>query len=204
MRTFRLLLGLVSTVAIVAMLWYAYEVFGVDPLAEKEEYRQYVVQGMKALNISEAGWQTMVIASAKEVDAPREKVWEVWGKVEKWVEWSAIHLNCSWRGEPGWRVGAKVEEVMQLGWPYETVQAVERVDLLFVPDRVVYVREEGFPLSYRFWRFEYLAGDKTRVTAVEVLHSNEIGFLRPLIEKRWQRYLETSLNGLAACVQRAK
>jgi uncharacterized protein YndB with AHSA1/START domain len=204
MRTFRLLLGLLSTVAIAAMLWYAFQVFGTDPLADKEEYRQYIAQGLKALNASEAGWQTMVIATTRDIDAPRDKVWEEWRKVEKWTEWSAFHLNSFWKGGSEWKVGGKFEQVMRVGWPYETLRAVERIDLVFVPDRAAYIREEGSPSSYTFWRFEFLPGGKTKVTAVEVLHSSEIGFLRPVIEKRWQRDLEKSLNGLVEYVRRAK
>ncbi len=204
MRIFRLFLGLLSTVAIVAMLWYAYEVFGTDPLADKEEYRQYVGPGLKALNVSETGWQTMVIASTREIDAPRDRVWEIWSKVEKWTDWSAVHLNSSWKGDPEWKVGGSFEEVVRVGWPYETLHAVDRIILVFVPDRAAYVREEGTPPSYCFWRFEYIPGGRTKVTAVEVFHSNEIGFLRPLIEKRWQTYLDGSMNGLVEYVQRMK
>jgi uncharacterized protein YndB with AHSA1/START domain len=204
MRTIRILLGLFSTVAIVAMLWYAYEVFGTDPLAEKEEYRQYIGLGLKALNASEAGWQTMVIASTREVDASRDKVWDMWRKVEKWPTWSPYHLNVFWRGEPEWKVGGTFEEVTRVGWPYETVQGVERIDLSFAPDRAAYVREDGSPPSYRFWRFEYFPGGRTKITTVEVLHSNEIGFLRPLIEKRWQANLDRSMDGLVRYVEQAK
>jgi hypothetical protein len=204
MRTIRLLLGLLSTFAIVAMLWYAYEVFGTDPLADKDAYRQYVGVGLKALNASDVGWQTMVIASTREAEASRDKVWDLWRKVEKWPTWSAYHLNAFWRGEPEWRVGSTFEEVTRVGWPYETVRGVERIDLSFAPDRAGYVREEGGPPSYRFWRFEYFPGGKTRITTVEVLHGNEIGFLRPLIEKRWQTNLDRSLDGLVRYVEQAK
>lgn len=204
MRTFRLLLGLLSTAAIVFMLWYAYEVFGTDPLSEKEGYRQYYEPGLKALGVSEPGWQTMVLASTREIDAPREWVWEVWDKIEKWPEWSLYHAEASWRAGTEWKVGGKFEEVVRVGWPYESLSAIERIDLVFVPDRAVYVRENGTPTSYRVWRFEYLPGGRTKVTTVEVLHSNEIGFLRPLIEKRWQRNLDVSLSGLDEFVQRSK
>ncbi len=178
MRTFRLLLGLLSSIAILAMLWYAFEVFGADPLSDREEYRQYVVQG--------------------------DKVWEEWCKLEKWQEWSPYHMNTVWRAGTDWKAGGKFEEMMRVGWPYETLKGLERIDLVFVPDRVAYVRERGTPVSYRFWRFEYVPGGGTRVASVEVLHSSEIGFLRPLIEGRWQRNLEASLRGLAQFVERAK
>jgi uncharacterized protein YndB with AHSA1/START domain len=204
MGTFRIFLGILSTVAIVAMLWYSYEVFGVDPLADKEEYRDYALQGLKALHLSEPGWQTMVIASSKEIDAPREKVWEAWSRLDKWVLWSAIHLSAAWKSEPEWKAGREFEEVMRVGWPYETWDALERIELVFVPDRALYVREGAVPASSTFWRFEHLPDGRTKVLAVEVLHSNEIGFLRPLIEKRWQAYLDGSMNGLAEYVQHAK
>ncbi len=204
MGIFRIFLGLLSTAAIVAMLWYAYEVFGVDPHAEKEEYREYAMQGLKALNTPEPGWQTMVVASSKEIDAPREKVWEAWSRLDKWVDWSAVHVSTAWRSEPGWRTGGKFEEVMRVGWPYETWDAMERIELAFVPDRAAYVREGALPACYTFWRFEQLPGGRTKVSAVEVLHSNEIGFLRPLIEKRWQAYLDGSVSKLVQYVWRAK
>ncbi len=204
MGIFRVFLGLLSTAAIVVMLWYAYEVFGVDPLAEKEEYRQYAVQGLKVMNVAEPGWQTMVIVSSKETAAPRERVWEAWSRLDKWVEWSAVHVSAAWRSEPGWKAGGKFEEVMRVGWPYETWDAWERIDLAYLPDRAAYVREGATPVSYTFWRFERLSGDRTKVSAVQVLHSNEIGFLRPLIEKRWQAYLDGSVSGLVEYVARAK
>jgi hypothetical protein len=204
MRTFRLLLGLLSSIAILAMLWYAFEVFGADPLSDREEYRQYVVQGLRALGATEPDWQTMVIAATVEVNAPRDKVWEEWCKLEKWQEWSPYHMNTVWRAGTDWKAGGKFEEMMRVGWPYETLKGLERIELVFVPDRVAYVRERGTPVSYRFWRFEYVPGGGTRVASVEVLHSSEIGFLRPLIEGRWQRNLEASLRGLAQFVERAK
>ncbi len=204
MRTFRILLGLLSTIAILVMIWYAYEVFLVDPLADREEYRQQVMQGLRALGATEPDWRTMVIAATVEVEGQRDKVWEDWSKLDKWTEWSLYHMKARWKEGTDWKVGGKFEEVTRAGWPYESVRGVERIELVFIPDRVAYVRDEGTPVSYRFWRFEYVPGGGTRVSSVEVLHSNEIGFLRPLIERRWQRNLEASLRGLAQFVARAK
>jgi hypothetical protein len=204
MRTFRILLGLLSSIAILAMIWYAYEVFLVDPLADREEYRQQVTQGLRALGATEPDWRTMVIAATVEIEGQRDRVWEEWSKLEKWPEWSLHRSRAIWKAGTDWKVGGKFEEVLDLGWPYDMVRALERIELVFVPDRVAYVREGGMPVSYRFWRFEYVPGGGTRVSSVEVLHSNEIGFLRPLIEKRWQQKLEGSLRGLAQFVARAK
>jgi len=204
MRTFRILLGLLSSIAILVMIWYAYEVFLVDPLVDREEYRQQVMQGLRALGATEPDWRTMVIAATVEIEGQRDKVWEEWSKLDKWTEWSLYHMRTRWKEGTGWKVGGKFEEVTRVGWPYESVRGVERIELVFIPDRVAYVRDEGTPVSYRFWRFEYVPGGGTRVSSVEVLHSNEIGFLRPLIERRWQRNLEASLRGLAQFVARAK
>jgi hypothetical protein len=187
------------------MLYYAYLVFMADPLANKDEYQTYVSQGLKILDVSEPDWQVMVIAGSHEVDGSREKVWEAFSKVDKWGNWAGpIVRTAYWKAEPEWKVGARFVQDLYLGWPLEFIRTEEKVEQVFIPDRVTYSRTVGTVRSVHFWRFEFQAGGKTKVTSVEVFHGSDIGYLRPIVEKRWQRFTDLALDGIAEYVQKQR
>jgi hypothetical protein len=205
MKTFRYLLGLISTVALAAIGWYAYMVFLSDPLANKDDYMPYINQGLKSLGVSEPGWDIMVLATTHEVDGARDKVWEVWSQLEKWPEWaSPLVGSATWRGDPEWKTGSQFALTLNLGWPVETIKTTEKIEQVMIPDRAVYVRTGGLSRSWHVWRFEFMAGGRTKVTSVEVLVGSEIGYLRPYVEKRWQRRHEIVLEGLASRLERPR
>jgi hypothetical protein len=205
LKTFRYLLGLISTVALAAIGWYAYMVFLSDPLANKDEYQPYISQGLKSLGVNEPGWDMMVLATSREVEGTRDKVWEAWSQLEKWPEWANPLISSSyWIGDPEWKVGSQFGMTLDLGWPVDIVKTTERVEQVMAPDRAVYIRTKGSSRSWHIWRFEFLAGGRTKVTSVEVLVGSEVGYLRPYVEKRWQRRHEIMMEGLARRLERPR
>jgi hypothetical protein len=202
MKTFRLFLGLVSTVLLIAMIWYAYAVYLSDPLADTDEYQAYIAQGLRAMEVPEPGWEVMVLAGSREVNDTREKIWEKWSQLQKWSDWgSPLVFYTVWRSEPDWKAGSKFEIVYELGWPLERTQTVQKIDQAVAPDRASYVSTEGPYKSYQIWKFEFQAGGTTRITSVEVLYGQNVGYLRPFVQKKWQKLYDQSLDGLVRYLQ---
>jgi hypothetical protein len=205
MKFFRLTLGLISTAAIAGMLYYAYLVFLSDPLANKEEYQSYVTQGLKVLDVGEADWQVLVIGGTREVEGNREKVWEAFSRLEKWGEWGSPMIRSAyWRGEAEWKKGAMFVEDLYLGWPLELFTATEKVEQVLKSDRLTYSRTGGSVRSAHLWRFEFQPGGRTKITSVEVMYGSDIGYLRPIVEKRWQRFSDIALDGLVDYIQKQR
>jgi hypothetical protein len=205
MRSTRYILAVLSTAAILAICWYAYTLLFVDPFEGKEEYAAYVTEGLRTLKVLEPGWEVMVLAAARDSELPREKIWDIWGKLEEWPTWSVrMHRNCTWFGDREWGLGHRFHQTVRLSWPEEEFTSLERVVQVFVPDRVAYVREGGPFQSYQVWRFLPLPGGGTRIISVQVLHGSDVGFLRPLVEKKWQKLHEQMVNGLMRYLQNAK
>lgn len=197
MRMTRFVLAVLSTAGILAICWYAYTLLLTDPFEGMEEYDPYITEGLRALKVLDPGWEVMVLAASRDSELPRERVWDIWAKLEEWPTWSMrMHQNCTWAGEPEWVVGRRFHQTVRLSWPQEEFTSVERIVQAFTPDRVAYVREEGPYHSYQAWRFVPLPGGGTRIISVQVLLGSDVGFIRPLVETKWRKFHEQSVDAL--------
>jgi hypothetical protein len=123
-------------------------------------------------------------------------------KLEDWPQWSIpLHVSTRWIGEPGWRVGATFEQVLNLGFPLGQTVSPEIVGEVVVPESVSWWKGAKGIKSCHVWEFTALAADRTQITNTEVFHGVTIGLLKPLAARNWQRMFEASVVGL---IERAR
>jgi len=163
---------------------------------------QYALQ---KIGLEQPSWQTVVVSASEEVALPRQSLWEAWVKLEEWPQWSApLHVSTRWIGEPGWRVGATFEQVLDLGFPLGQTVSPETVGALVDAESVSWWKDAKGIKSCHVWEFAALSPDRTRVTNTEVFHGVSIGLLKPLAARNWQRLFEASVTGLVQKAQQSR
>jgi hypothetical protein len=152
---------------------------------------------LEKIGVERPSWQTIVVSASKEVPLPRQSLWDNWVKLEDWPNWSVpLHLSTRWIGEPGWRVGATFEQVLDLGFPLGQTVSLETVGAIVDDESVSWWKEAKGIKSCHVWEFAALAPNRTRVTNTEVFHGVATGLIKPLATRNWQRLFEASLAGL--------
>ena len=156
---------------------------------------QYALQ---KIGVERPTWQTVVASASKEVALPPQSLWAVWMKLEDWPQWShPLHVSTRWTGEPGWKVGATFEQVLNLGFPLGQTVSLETVGAIVDAESVSWWKDARGIKSCHVWEFAMLAPDRTQATNTEVFHGLSIGLIRPLAAKNWQSLFEASVAGLA-------
>jgi len=163
---------------------------------------QYALQ---KIGLEQPSWQTVVVSASEEAGLPRQLLWETWMKLEQWPQWSTpLHVSTRWTGEPGWRVGATFEQVLDLGFPLGQTVSPETVGEVVEAESVSWWKDAKGIKSCHVWEFAALAPDRTRVTNTEVFHGVSIGLLKPLAARNWQRLFEASVTGLVQKAQQSR
>src|SRR2546430_1392893 len=118
-----------------------------------------VIAGLRPIGVSEPNWQTLVIYASRDVELPRETVYEAWAKLEAWPSWARpLVIQARWLDMPGWRVGARFEQTLDLGFPLSRLRSSETVSAV-TPGRLVsWSKEENGVRSNHPWSFEDLPG----------------------------------------------
>jgi hypothetical protein len=163
---------------------------------------QYALQ---KVGLEQPSWKTVVVSASEEVTLPRESLWEIWMKLEEWPHWSTpLHVSTRWIGEPGWRVGATFEQVLDLGFPLGQTVSPETVGAIVDAESVSWWKDVKGIKSCHVWEFAALSPDRTRVTNTEVFHGVSMGLLKPLAARNWQRLFEASVTGLVQKAQQGR
>lgn len=163
---------------------------------------QYALQ---KIGVERPSWQTVVVSASKEVTLPRQPLWDAWTKLEDWPQWSVpLHVSTRWIGEPGWRVGATFEQVLNLGFPLGQTVSPETVGAVVNGESVSWWKDAKGIKSCHVWQFAALAPDRTQVTNTEVFHGVSIGLLKPLAARNWQSMFEASVAGLVERAQQGR
>jgi len=163
---------------------------------------QYALQ---KIGVERPSWQTVVVSASKEVALPRQLLWDAWMKLEDWPHWSVpLHRSTRWMGEPGWKVGATFEQVLNLGFPLGQTVSPETVGAVVEAENVSWWKEAKGIKACHVWEFAALAPDRTRVTNTEVFHGVSIGLLKPLAARNWQSLFEASVTGLVQKAQQGR
>jgi hypothetical protein len=161
-----------------------------------------ILYALQKIGLERPSWQTIVVSASKEVPLLRQSLWDTWMKLEDWPHWSIpLHRSTRWIGEPGWRVGATFEQVLNLGFPLGQTVSLETVGGIVDAESVSWWKEAKGIRSCHVWEFTALADDRTRVTNTEVFHGVAIGLIKPLAAGNWQRLFEASLAGLIESAQ---
>ncbi len=157
------------------------------------------------IGVERPSWQTVLVSASKEVALPRQSLWDTWMKLEDWPHWSIpLHVSTRWIGEPGWRVGATFEQVLNLGFPLGQTVSPEIVGDVVDTESVSWWKEAKGIKSCHVWEFTALATDRTQITNTEVFHGVAIGLLKPLAARNWQRMFEASVVGLIERAQQGR
>jgi len=163
---------------------------------------QYALQ---KIGIERPTWQTVVVSASKEVALPRQRLWDVWVKLEEWPEWSTpLHVSTRWISEPGWRVGAVFEQVLNLGFPLGRTVSPETVGAMVDGENISWWKDAKGIKSCHVWEFAALSPDRTQITNTEVFHGASIGLLKLVAARSWQRMFEASVAGLIQRAQKGK
>jgi hypothetical protein len=163
-----------------------------------------VAFALQEIGVGRPSWQTVVVSAAQEAALPRQVLWDVWGQLADWPRWSVpLHVSTRWTGDPGWKVGATFEQVLDLGFPLGRTVSAETVGAVVAGERVSWWNDARGIRSCHVWDFASLAPDRTLVTDTEVFHGVVMGLLKPLAARRWQRLFASSVAGLVARGQQA-
>jgi|SoiMethySBSTD1v2_1073268.scaffolds.fasta_scaffold309466_2 hypothetical protein len=126
-------------------------------------------------------------------------------KLEDWPKWSTpLHVSTRWIGEPGWEVGSRFEQVIDLGFPLGKTVSLETVRAVTDAESVSWWKDEKGVKSCHVWEFTALSPDRTQITNTEVFHGLFIGLVKPLAARRWQSLFEASVAGLIQSTQTGK
>src|SRR5271165_2148218 len=74
---------------------------------------QLVIGALQPIGIATPSWQTVVLFASRDTDLPPAKLWDIWARLEGWPNWaSPLVVETKWIDAPGWRPGARFEQVL--------------------------------------------------------------------------------------------
>src|SRR5271170_8242739 len=75
-----------------------------------------VSAALRPIGLTAPSWQTVVLFASRDTDLPPAKLWATWERLEGWPGWAGpLMVETRWLDAPGWRVGARFEQVRDLG-----------------------------------------------------------------------------------------
>ena len=163
-----------------------------------------VAGALRPIGLAAASWQTIVLYASRDTDLPPARLWATWERLEGWPGWaSPLVVETRWLGAPGWRPGARFEQVLDLGLLLSHVRSTETVGFVDPGHQVSWWKDEGGFKSSHVWSFEPLPDGGCRIVDLEIMHGVLIGLVRPLTEDGWQRRFDDAVDGLIVAARRA-
>ncbi|MBZ5554352.1 MAG: SRPBCC family protein [Acidobacteriia bacterium] len=161
-----------------------------------------VRMALEQIGVTAPRWDTLILSAEKEAAIPAPVLWATWSRLEEWPVWShPLHVSARWVGDAEWKPGSKFEQKLSLGFPVGEVISREEVGSVNKGRRVVWSKNEGGIKSCHIWSFERQPDGTTRVTNTEVFQGRKMGWIRPLVARRWQRMFAASVEGLVQTAQ---
>lgn len=162
-------------------------------MSEKDASLAFCLQ---RIGKSSAGWDTLVVRGSAQAAEPAEDLWAVWANVERWPDWSPLHLSVT-RGEPGGLVaGATFRQQIELGFPVGKTSEVATLSVLEPARRAAWVGNANGIRNCHLWSFTPLPAGGTRVDNIEVFSGLLVALLRPAVARRWNRLFQGAVDGL--------
>ncbi len=150
------------------------------------------------VGLNAPNWQTIIVSTSREINAPRNVVWETWSRLEDWSRWAPqLVKSAKWHGVDGWRKGAMFEQVLDLGFPLGKETSIETVKTCLPGSTLSWWKKTRNSSVSRLWLFEDTPGGKTRVIYVDVTHGSSTWMFKPLVVNRWEARFSGAIEGLA-------
>jgi len=163
-----------------------------------------VVGALQPIGVAAPSWQTVVLFASRDTDLPPARLWATWEKLENWPSWaSPLVVETHWLDAPGWRAGARFEQVLDLGLLLNRVRSTETIGFVDTGRMASWWKDEGGIKSSHVWSFEPLPGGGCRIVDFEVMHGILMGLARPLAEQNWQHRFDEAVDGLIVAARRA-
>jgi hypothetical protein len=163
-----------------------------------------VTRALQPIGLAAPSWQTVVLFAARDTDLPPAKLWAIWERLESWPVWAGpMVVETKWLDTPGWRAGARFEQLRDLGLLLNRVRSTETVGYVDPGHLVSWWKDQGGLKSSHVWSFEALPDGGCRIVDLEIMHGVLVGLARPLIEQRWQRGFDDAVDGLIVAARRA-
>ncbi len=144
-----------------------------------------------------------MLLATRDPDLPPARLWATWERLEAWPGWAApLVVETHWLDAPGWHVGARFEQVLDLGLMLGRVSSTETVGAVAAGQSASWWKDEGGIRSNHVWSFEALPDGGSRVVDLEILHGVLIGLARPLAEASWQGKFDAAVDGLILAARR--
>jgi hypothetical protein len=160
---------------------------------------------LREVGASKPGLKTLVIAaSGTAAAAPPERVWAVLEDVASWPRWSPIHAATEWKAGDGLTVGARFDQVIELGFPVGRQTGHVTVAFAEPARRVGWTEDASGMRSCHLWRLEPAAGGGTEVADVEVFSGVPVALVKPFVARRWRRLFRGAVDGLIATAEAAE
>lgn len=167
---------------------YLVAIFITNPVSEKDKdsIKHLIILAYEKAGIDNPNWQTLILAATREVDIPKEKVWDAWAELEDWPSWSdGLHQSTKWIGDKKWEKGSEFEQVLNLGFPIGILADTDKVDEVIPYERVIWWSNKDGIKACHIWSFEERPNGKVRVTNCEVFHGFPIALIKPILAKNW-------------------
>jgi len=149
------------------------------------------------IGIASAGWQTLIVQGSSVTTASPERVWAMWSDLSTWPQWSPLHLQATWAGEPGFTAGAQFDQTIKLGFPVGTKTQRVLVDVLEPGVRASWSGDENGIRNCHVWTFTPADDGGTRISDVEIFTGTLMGLVRPLVGRRWNSLFQGAADRLA-------
>src|SRR5271170_2924353 len=163
-----------------------------------------VSAALQPIGLAAPSWETVVLFASRDTDLPPAKLWATWERLESWPSWaSSLVVEAKWLDAPGWRAGARFEQVLDLGLLLRHVRSTETVGFVNPGHLVSWWKDLGGLKSSHVWSFEPLPGGGCRIVDLEIMHGVLVGLARPLTEEGWQRRFDDAVDGLIVAARRA-
>ena len=197
------LYGMISLIFLSGIIGYGAMILVTNPHVKDITAVSSIKTALRNLGVEKPAWRTLIVSASQDVKLPADAIWEAWSRLEKWGEWSKdTHLSARWIGEPGWQVGARFEQVVDMGFPVgsrRTVETVEEVDPL---RRVRWCQKGSGMRACHVWAFSMLPNGRVRVTNTEVFHATFVGLIKPIVAGRWEKKFKAAVSGLEAAARK--
>lgn len=183
---------------------------------ERYEEESTVKGALARIGLHRRTGSSLVITAHRDTSVPPEKVWEVWGEIEKWPTWDKpIVTSARWVGDvKHWQKGAKFEVAYNWGPGLGKPKTTETAKDVMEPQSVSWFQsskgialfgQNRFAFKYcHIWFFEPTMSGGTHIIRTSAMTGFQAVVAKLFGGKRkLTQHYKSSLEALAKLAERA-